>query len=279
MRARQELAMSQRLKIAIAQTAEAPASHEAALALLRRDLAAAEGADLLVLPELALCGYSDPERIRRLASSLESPFIEAVRAEARRAGIGLITGYAERDGDSLFNCALAVGPDGGLRANYRKVHLWGPLERSLFTPGTPAPVLSWGSFRLGLLICYDLEFPEAARHQALQGAEALIVISATGGPYRIVPEALVPARGYETGCHVVFANRVGADGPFTFLGRSRIVTAAGEVLAAAPEDTPAIIAATLDMATLRDWRREHDYLADRRPEVFGWDAPPGGAQR
>jgi len=256
--------------IAAAQLDAPPNDHAGALALLERTLASAGEAELVVLPELALCGYGDPARIRRLAVPLDHAFVGEVAAVARRAGKGLIAGYAERDGDVLYNAALAIGPDGAMRGNYRKAHLWGGYERDLFAPGTPSPVMPWGPLHLGLLICYDLEFPEAARDLALRGADTLVVISATSVPYDVVPEALVPARGYETGCHVVFANWAGSDGGFEFLGASRITAPDGEVLAAAPGQGGALAAATVGRGRVVAWRGGHGYLADRRPDLYRW---------
>ncbi|WP_454684803.1 nitrilase-related carbon-nitrogen hydrolase [Ancylobacter moscoviensis] len=260
--------MTDSLRIAVAQTGTAPESHDAAIALLEQSIAGAPAAELIVLPELALCGYGDAERVRRLAVAQHSPFIERVQDLARRAGKGFIAGYAEEGDGVRYNSAIAIGSDGAIRGNYRKVNLWGPHEKSLFSPGTPSTVMEWGGLKLGLLICYDLEFAEAARDLVLRGADTLIVISATSHPYRVVPEVLVPARGYENGCHVVYANVVGRDAGFNFIGMSRITAPDGSVLAAAPAEGPALIEAEVKPATVHAWRVGHNYLADRRSDLY-----------
>lgn len=259
--------MTDSLNIAIVQPGTPPESHDAAITLLERAVAAAPKADLIVLPELALCGYGDAERVRRLAVAQDAPFIGRVRELARRAGTGFIAGYAEHAEGVRYNAALAVGPDGAIRGNYRKVNLWGPYEKGLFAPGAPSPVMAWGALTLGLLICYDLEFADAARDLVLRGADTLVVISATSHPYRVVPEVLVPARGYENGCHMVYANAAGRDGAFNFIGMSRITAPDGSALAAAG-DGPTVIEAALGRATIDAWRVGHDYLADRRPDLY-----------
>ncbi len=259
------------LRIAVTQTATPPESHDEALAMLERAVEGSPLADLIVLPELALCGYGDAERVRKLAVPQTSEFIDRVRALAGRTGKGLIAGYAEQADGGLYNSALAVGPDGDIRGNYRKVNLWGPHERSRFTPGTPSPVMPWGGLKLGMLICYDLEFAEAARDLALRGADTLIVISATSRPYSVVPQVLVPARGYENGCHVVYANVVGADGPYSFVGMSRITAPDGSVLAAATSDGSALIEAEVKRSTVDAWRADPDYLADRSSDIYRLD--------
>jgi 5-aminopentanamidase len=258
----------QDLIIAVAQPDVAPRSHDEALALLAREIERAGSADLLVLPELFLCGYSDPAQVSRLATPVDSTFIAAVRDLARHARTGLILGHAERDGDTLFNVALAIGADGTLRSTYRKTHLWGGYEKGLFAPGSPSPVLAWGPLNLGLLICYDLEFPEAARALALRGADTLVVISATSFPYHVVPDRLVPARAYENGCFAVFANWAGVHDSFTFIGRSCIAGPDGAVMADGRQDA-STIRATLSAERLHRWRADHSYLADRRPHLYG----------
>lgn len=260
--------MKNSLHIAVAQTTTPPESHDEALAMVQRAIDSAPEAELIVLPELALCGYGEAGRVQRLAVEQDSAFIRQVGELARRGGKGLITGYAEQAGATRFNSAIAIGPDGAVRGNYRKVNLWGPYEKSLFDPGTPSPVMEWDGLKLGLLICYDLEFAEAARDLVLRGADTLIVISATSRPYSVVPDVLVPARGYENGCHVVYANVVGRDATFNFIGMSRITAPDGSVLAGADDQGAAIITAEVKRSTVDAWRAGHNYLADRRSDIY-----------
>ncbi|WP_428030178.1 nitrilase-related carbon-nitrogen hydrolase [Ancylobacter sp.] len=260
--------MTNSLRIAVAQTGTPPETHDEAFAVLEHAITDARDADLIVLPELALCGYGDAERVRRLAVARDSAFIDRVRDLARRAATGFVLGYAEEEAGTRYNAALAIGPEGDIRGNYRKVNLWGPHEKGLFASGMPSPVMEWGGLKLGLLICYDLEFAEAARDLVLRGADTLVVLSATSHPYTVVPEVLVPARGYENGCHVVYANAVGPDAAFNFIGMSRITAPDGSVLAAAASDGPALIAADVKRATVDAWRSGHNYLADRRSDLY-----------
>jgi 5-aminopentanamidase len=257
--------------IAAAQLDRAPDDQAGALASLDNVVAQARGADLLVLPELALCGYGDPARIRRMAVPVDGDFISRTRALARNARMGLIFGYAERAGDVLYNSALAIGPDGATRGHYRKVNLWGRYERDLFASGSPSPVIPWGPLKLGILICYDLEFPEATRDLVLRGADTLIAISATGQHYSVVPQHLVPARGYEAGCHVIYANWAGVDGDFAFAGSSCITIPNGTALAKAPAHGAAVIRATVKADEIAAWRANHDFLSDRRRGLYRWD--------
>ena len=259
------------VRIAAAQLDRAPNSHKEGLALVEGLLVKAREADLLVLPELALCGYADPERVRRRAVHVENEFIAQIQSLARNAGKGIIFGYAEKAGNVLYNAALAIGPDGVMKGNYRKVNLWGDYEKGLFAPGSPSPVMPWGSLNLGMLICYDLEFPDATRDLVLRGVDTLIVISATGLLYDVVPQHLVPARAYESGCHVIYSNWAGVDGELAFVGSSCITAPDGAVRVRAPVHGAAVVEATVSADEVSSWRLHHDYVSDRRRGLYRWD--------
>ena len=132
--------------------------------------------------------------------------------------------------------------------------------------------MPWGPLQaFGMLICYDLEFPEVARDLVLRGADTLLVISATGQLYGVVPQHLVPARAYETGCHVIYANWAGIDGNFAFVGSSCITVPNGTALARAPDHGAVVIRATVQADEVAAWRVDHDYLSDRRRGLYRWD--------
>ncbi|MGQ9368282.1 nitrilase-related carbon-nitrogen hydrolase [Azospirillum sp. ST 5-10] len=249
-----------RLDVRVAQPDGPPAGHDAALDMVARTLRAAAGADLLVLPELALCGYGDAERVRRLAVGRDSDVVGRLRSLAAAAGTGLVAGFAERDGATLYNAAVAIAGDGALAGVYRKLNLWGDHERALFAPGAPSPVLPWNGFALGFLICHDLDGPETARDLVRRGADTLLALSATNDGYAVIPDALVRARAYENVSYLVYADAAGRDGDFVFRGHSRIVAPDGTVLAALDGTRPALAGARLTAAALAGWRRRHPYL-------------------
>ncbi len=251
------------VRVAVMQLDRPPASHEEALGWLEAAAARGAGADLLVFPELALSGYADAAGVARLAVAADDPVIAAARAIARSHRVGLAFGYAERADGGLYDSALLADAGGAILANYRKMHLWGEHERRLFRPGAPSPVVAFAGCRLGLLICYDLELPETALDLSLRGADVIVTLSATSAPYTIVPRAVVPARAYESGCFVVFANRGGHDGTMGFAGLSRIVAPDGAVLAATEADGAAEVAGELRPEAYRQWRAAHDFRSDR----------------
>lgn len=247
------------LTVRVAQPDGPPSSHEAALAMVAGFLSTCDGVDLLVLPELALCGYGDGDRIRDLAVEENSAFLTALHSLVESSGTGLIAGLAMRQGETLYNCAIAIAPGQGTKAIYRKVHLWGDHEGGLFRPGTPSPVFEWNGLHLGLLICHDLDYPETAADLVARGADVIVVLSATNQHYGIIAECLVPARAYENVSYVVYCDACGPDGPFAFLGHSRLVAPNGNVLSKVEDQRPATADAVLSLATVREWRQRHPY--------------------
>jgi predicted amidohydrolase len=242
--------------------------------------AARDGAQLVVLPELwALLG--GPETIRAGAEPLDGPAIGWARAVARELGIDLLAGsIAERrageDGRTA-NTSVHVGPDGAVRAVYRKVHLFDVVvggreyrESDAVTPGEGAVLTTLqDGTPMGLSVCYDLRFPELYRVLAVGGAQVLAVPSAFTVPTtRDHWEVLLRARAIEDQAFVVAANQIGehADGLRTG-GRSAIVDPWGVVLAVAP-DREGHVVADLDLAALERVRRELPSLANRRPGAY-----------
>ncbi|WP_172327507.1 carbon-nitrogen hydrolase family protein [Mangrovicoccus sp. HB161399] len=207
--------------------------------------AAAAGAGLLVAPELLLPGYNCPARHAAEAEPRGGPWEMAAADLARTHGVALVFGWAERDGEDVWNAATAIGPDGTVLAHYRKIQLFGEMERASFRAGdAPPPLFELGGRRFGLLICYDIEFPEHARGLARRGAQAILVPTANPAGYEHVQRLLVPARACENGAFVAYANYCGDDGGLAFGGGSVIAGPDGAVVAAAGTP-PALIIAEL----------------------------------
>lgn len=264
----------QDLTIALWQTAYAPPAAGTAEALRRLDATAAEAraqaADLLLCPEMGLTGYAiGAERVATLAEPCEGPLAQAVAAIAQRRGIAIVYGYPERNPTGKpFNATQAIGPDGVPIGHYRKTHLYGDLDRAQFSAGESASqVFTWRGWRLGLLICYDVEFPEAVRGLALQGADAVLVPTANMVGFDEVQHILVPARSLENRLHVAYANACGSEGDTTYGGLSTVACARGTVLARAGRG-PGLLAATLERGALQA-ARQHAYLNDRRADLYG----------
>jgi 5-aminopentanamidase len=259
------------LRIALAQTALAPHSVDESLGELGRLAAQAKrgGAGLLMLPEAFLCGYGSAESMRRLSIAQGEPHFGRLLQAASQHRLALLVGYAERVDGHTFNAAALVSDAGELLVNYRKMHLWGPVERAAFSPGeAPKTVDLNPGLRAAALICYDLEFPHVSQELADRGVDLLLVISATTAPYSVVPEHVVPARAYENGMFVAFCNH--ASGAGDFVGMSRVAAPDGSVLARAEGSGPRLLFAEIDPAAYADYRTAHCYRNDRR------DLPPRG---
>ena len=234
------------------------------------------GADLVVLPELANsgCDLGSYARALELAEEFSGgPTVRAWREQAESTGICVVGGLLEREKDTLHNSAVLVAP--GVTGCYRKTHLWNK-EKLLYEPGQELPVFDTPLGRIGVLICYDAWFPEAARTLALKGAQMLCVPS--NAPDDWVPEEQrrggltmlnvhAIAHANANRLFVACANRIG-DG---YLGRSCIVDPTGGVLAlGGPTEEELVLA---EVAPRRALSEKHlteasHALDDRNPAIY-----------
>jgi predicted amidohydrolase len=233
--------------------------------------AAARQVEVLVTPEMYTSGYGlAPDQAAKLAEGPGGPTEAAVARIARRHNLAIVFGHPERAAGDLgqedrpYNAATLIGPDGVVRGHHRKVHLFGDVDRGLFAPGPARPTaFDFDGARVGLLICYDVEFPEAVRSLAVDGARTVLVPTANMAGYEVVQQLLVPARACENGCGLVYANYCGADALFEYNGRSVICGPGGEVLAQAGPQGEELIVADLPAESAGT------YLADRRGDLYG----------
>jgi len=236
-------------------------------------LAGERRADLLVLPELCTTGYQFTGRAeaRRLAEDLDGPSLRRLAGLAGGCGGVVVAGFAERQGEDLFNSAAVVGADGVLGV-YRKTHLF-YREKEFFQPGDSGfSVFDIGGVKLGVMICFDWFFPEAARSLALAGAQVIAHPANLVLPWC---QRAMPIRALENRVFTVTANRVGSEQrwpgePLLFTGASLVAAPDGRVLAQGPEEGEVVLEAEIDPGQARDKRvtRLNDVLADRRPELY-----------
>lgn len=208
-------------------------------------VAARTDADLILCPELFLTGYAVGDALGHHAEPPDGPSARRIAEIARQQRKAIVYGFPERENGAIFNAALAFGPDGSLLAHHRKLAIPPGFELDYFVPGSGLTLFTLGGLKLGLLICYDAEFPEAARATAQAGAQAILVPTALGAQWPVVAEKVIPARAFENGVYMLYANHAGTEGSVTFLGSSCIVGPDGRDQArAATEETT--IAAKLD---------------------------------
>lgn len=205
--------------------------------------AGAMGARMLVAPELYLPGYNQ-DALTDLAQERGGEWHMRLSAMCLAAGCGIVVGYAERDGAARFNSAVAFDANGVEVAHYRKIQLFGPREKRLFSPGDAFATFDMGGVKAALLICYDIEFAPHIAALAGQGVTLILCSTACPTPYEYVSKATVPAHAANHGLTIVFANYCGVEGDCDYFGLSVIANPYGEVVAQAGAG-PALLVADL----------------------------------
>lgn len=258
------------MKIAICQSPGEPGAVLKNLETMEAvaNAAAEKGAHLLVFPEMFLSGYNIAPQVEALAEAMDGPAAQTLRRVAQKHQMALLYGYPEREGDSVYNSVQLLDGTGASLANYRKVHLYGEMERAMFSPGNAPPTLvDLHGIRLGSLICYDVEFPEAVRYLALRGAELVVVPTALMEPVRFIPETLVPTRAWENQIFMAYANRCGEENGMRYVGLSSIVAPDGGILAKAG-NAEELLFADVQPRDYAQSRKDNPYLLDCRRELF-----------
>lgn len=243
--------------------------------------ATGRGANLVVLPELASSGYvfAGEDEAAATAESTNGPFVRTLEGLCRRTGSVVVAGLNELDGAARHNSAVLVGPDGHL-ATYRKLHLFND-EKSWFTPGDGLTVAETPVGFVGMVVCYDLRFPEAVRALALAGAEIVAVPTNWVASFK---RTVWDQRGYcqgdylamasagQNGVVVACADRVGVEREVRFIGASIIVGPEGWPLAGpAGGDSTELLIGDTDLDDIERFRRStprNHLLSDRRPDAY-----------
>ena len=248
-----------------------------ARALAAIDAAAGAGAEVVVLPELVTSGYTfdGQAQARALAERADGPTLRGWAERAAAHDLVIAGGFPERGADgALYNSAALVDP-GGLRAVYRKAHLW-DREPECFRPGDARPpVVDTPHGRIGLMVCYDLEFPEWVRAAALDGAELLCV--PTNWPAEPRPDGERPMEVLKVMVHaatnrmaIAACDRCGPERGVEWVSGSVIAGPDGWLLAGPPGPEPALLLADVDLARAREKALgpRNDAHADRRPALY-----------
>ena len=230
-------------------------------------------ADIIVLPELAFTGYLFQNR-SELASLAQEPakseIVSSLVALCRDRDFYLVTGFAEKSADKIFNSALVIGGNGILHT-YRKLHLFN-TEKEYFDPGNTAlDTIELRGAKIGVMVCFDWAFPEVARVLALQGADILC------HPSNLVlthcQQAMI-IRCIENSVFAITANRFGSDirprGALTFTGQSQLVAPKGKLFYRAKPEEEKLFIAEIEVSKARHkWMTErNNLLEDRRPEYY-----------
>lgn len=240
-------------------------------------IASQQRVDLIVFPELITSGYELGLRFTEVAQRVPGPTVNLLAQRANEYGIYIAFGMVtkEKVESVLYNSAVLVGPEGELLEVYNKIHLRGE-ERMAFREGYKLPVIPTEIGNIGLLVGYDLAFPEAARSLVLDGADLLCVVANWEAPQIDEWKTYVRARAYENAVFVAAANRIGEDVTLTFGGESMVVGPRGQIHASLASETDptsgepleGFAVARIDLDEVRKYREEFQFIQNRQPAVY-----------
>ena len=231
------------------------------------------GANLIIFPELSLTGYVNRDLTYELAEPIPGSAIRSLEEITKKEKVYMVFGMLERSEKAhavLYNTSVLLGPD-GLIGKYRKMHL--PThsvfeEKRYFRLGYEAPVFETNIGKLGLIICYDVFFPEICRLLRLRGSQLIICISASPGARRKFFEVFTVARALENTVFLAYVNLVGVENGLQFWGGSRIIAPSGNIVAQAKYDEEDLVIGNVDYAELERIEVFVPTLRDLRPELF-----------
>ena len=240
-------------------------------------IASQQRVDLIVFPELVTSGYELGVRFTEIAQRVPGPTINLMAQRANEHGVYIAFGMVtkERVESVLYNSAVMVGPDGELVDVYNKIHLRGE-ERMAFREGFKIPVFETELGTIGLMLGWDLAFPEVARSMALDGAELLCVMANWESSSIEEWKTYLRARAYENSVFVAGANRIGEDVTLAFGGESMVVGPRGQVYASLTDEvdpetgqpSEGYTVARIDLDEVRRYREEFQTLQTRQPAAY-----------
>ena len=240
-------------------------------------IASQQKVDLIVFPELVTSGYELGVRFTELAQRVPGPTVNLMAQRAAEFGVYIVFGMVtkEKVESVIFNSAVMVGPEGEMLGSYNKIHLRGE-ERMAFREGFRMPVIETEIGNIGLMLGWDLAFPEVARSLTLEGAELLCTLANWETSQIEEWRTYVRARAFENRSYVAASNRVGEDVTLNFGGESMIVGPRGKVHASLAEEKDpesgepreGYCVARVDLDEVRKTREEFQTLQSRHPTTY-----------
>jgi len=227
--------------------------------------------DIICFPELATTGYSLNRRWKSYAEQIPGQTSEELSKIATELGAYLISGVDELDQKTgeIYDSAVLISPNGRIIGVYRKVHLW-DKERKYFSRGSDFPVFETRFGKVGLGICYDIEFPESSRVLASRGADILFFPSAEMSPMESYIDTYALSRASENCCFLAFSNRIGTEGKTHFFGQSQIVSPECKVIAKATKARPWAVV-EIDLGISKKLAPKLPYLSHLVREAYSPD--------
>jgi len=232
-------------------------------------ITAEQKTDLIIFPELATTGYECGVRFTELAERIPGHTVNLLAQKASDFNVHVLFGMPakEKVESIIYNAAVLIGPDGEVIGSYRKVHLKGE-ERLAFRSGFRYPVMETGFGLVGVMLGWDLAFPEVARSLTLNGAELLCVLANWEIEGMDEWRTYIRARAYENSIFVAAANRMGEDYTYSFGGHSMVVGPRGGVRTIIEEAIEGYAVVTIDLDEVRKTREESQLLQWRQPETY-----------
>jgi predicted amidohydrolase len=234
-----------------------------------RRIATEQPVDLIIFPELAVTGYEVGPRFPQMAQLVPGPAVNIIGQRAADYGVHVAFGMVtkEKVESILYNSAILVGSDGEVVGQYHKVHLRGE-ERMAFRAGYRVLPIEADFGVVGLMIGWDLAFPEVARSLVLEGAEVLAVLANWEEPHIAEWRTYLLARAYENAVFVAAANRVGEEPSYTFFGQSAVIGPQGRIHATVDEPIEGYAVAKIGLDEVRRQREDSQILQCRQPNVY-----------
>lgn len=267
--------MKKKIKLALAQISSKREDKKENLQKIEKFIIKAkeQGADLVIFPELSLTGYVLHDQVYELAEVIPGPSTKRIEELAKRTGMHIIFGMpelSEKTEATIFNTAVFIGPTGFI-GKFRKMYL--PThsvfeEKRYFRPGYQTVAFNTAIGNIGLIICYDIFFPEVCRLTRLKGAELIVCISASPAIRKGYFEILTAARALENTVFLVYVNLSGIEEGLQFWGGSRLVGPTGDLLAKAKYDEEDLVICEVDYSDMRPAETFIPTLRDLRPELF-----------
>ncbi|MEM2147569.1 MAG: carbon-nitrogen hydrolase family protein [Candidatus Bathyarchaeia archaeon] len=267
--------MKENFKVALAQISCKRGDKKANIEKIRNKAESAkhQGAELVIFPELSLTGYTIRDELYELAEKIPGSSTGAIEKIAKELKMHIVFGMpelSEKTKATIYNTAVLIGPRGFI-GKYRKMHL--PThsvfeEKRYFRPGYHVEAFETEIGKLGLIICYDIFFPEVSRMARLEGAQMIICISASPAVRRAFFETLTAARAIENTAFLAYVNLVGIEDGLQFWGGSRLIAPSGKIIAKAKYDEEDFVIGDVNYADIKPVETFVPTLKDLRPELF-----------
>lgn len=234
--------------------------------------AAANGANFVCLPEMFNTGYNFDligKNFSALGETLAGYTVSRLSEAARKGNCHIVAPIVLEDDvpGVLYNAAVVIDDTGEVLGYYAKHHLWA-LERFYFRGGESFPVFQTKYGKIGVMICYDAGFPEAARILTLKGAELIFMPSAWRAEDRDIWNLNIPQRALENTVFIAAVNRFGKEGDLYMFGNSKVSDYRGRIIAESKVEKEDIAYADIDLSALKEARLQLPYLKDRTPESY-----------